>query len=43
MHGPDLIATISVYTGTVRLIKAMRIDLEDRYLPILETFPLPAE
>ena len=39
----DLIATISVYTGTVRLIRAMRIDLEDRYLPILETFPLPAD
>ena len=39
----DLIATISVYTGTACLIRAMRIDLEDRYLPILETFPLPAE
>ena len=36
----DLIATIAVYTGTVRLIAALQIDLEDRYLPFLEKFPL---
>ena len=36
----DLIATISVYTGTVRLISAMQIDLEDRYRGLLEMFPL---
>ena len=39
----DLIATITVYTGTVRLISALRIDLEDRYLPLLKTFPFPAD
>ncbi len=39
----DLLATIAVYTGTVRLLAALKIDLEDRYLPLLDKFPLPCD
>ena len=39
----DLMATISVYTGTVRLIAAMQIDVEPRYHVFLDAFPLPPD
>ncbi len=39
----DLLATIAVYTGTVRLMAALKIDLEDRYFPLLDKFPLPCD
>jgi alkylhydroperoxidase family enzyme len=38
----DLVITIGHYNGLVRLIAAMRIDVEDDYLPYLDQFPLPA-
>jgi alkylhydroperoxidase family enzyme len=37
----DLIITIGHYNGLVRLLAAMRIDVEDEYLPYLDEFPLP--
>jgi len=38
----DLVITIGHYNGLVRLIAAMRIDVEDEYLPYLDEFPLAA-
>jgi alkylhydroperoxidase family enzyme len=38
----DLVITIGHYNGLVRLIAAMRIDVEDDYLPYLDQFPPPA-
>ena len=38
----DLIITLSFYNGLVRLLAAMRVDVEDDYLPYLEEFSLPA-
>ena len=37
----DLMLTISFYTGVVRLLAALQIDVEDEYLPYLQEFPLP--
>jgi alkylhydroperoxidase family enzyme len=37
----DLFMTIAFYNGLVRLMAAMRIDVEDEYRPYLEEFPLP--
>ena len=39
----DLIITIGHYNSLVRLIAALRIDVEDEYLTYLEQFPLPPE
>src|SRR5271167_335280 len=38
----DLVITIGHYNSLVRLLAAMRIDLEDEFLPYLDEFPLPA-
>jgi len=38
----DLIITIGHYNSLVRVLAAMRIDVEDEYLPYLDEFPLPA-
>ncbi|MEO8630674.1 MAG: carboxymuconolactone decarboxylase family protein [Betaproteobacteria bacterium] len=38
----DLLMTISFYTGVVRMLGALQIDVEDDYRQYLETFPLPA-
>ncbi|MGH7045629.1 MAG: carboxymuconolactone decarboxylase family protein [Stellaceae bacterium] len=38
----DLVLTIAFYNGLVRLLAAMRIDVEDGYLPYLDEFPLPS-
>ena len=38
----DLIITIGHYNSLVRVLAAMRIDVEDEYLPYLAEFPLPA-
>ena len=38
----DLIITIGHYNSLVRVPAAMRIDVEDEYLPYLDEFPLPA-
>lgn len=38
----DLVITIGHYNSLVRLIAALRIDVEAEYLPYLEQFPLPA-
>jgi alkylhydroperoxidase family enzyme len=38
----DLVITIGQYNSLVRVIAALRIDVEDDYLPYLEQFPLPA-
>jgi alkylhydroperoxidase family enzyme len=40
-HLTDLVLTIAFYNGLVRLLAAMKIDVEDGYLPYLEEFPLP--
>jgi alkylhydroperoxidase family enzyme len=37
----DLMITISFYTGVVRLLAALQIDVEEDYLPYLKEFPLP--
>ena len=39
----DLFLTIAFYSGVVRLIAALQVDVEDSYLPYLEEFPLPAD
>lgn len=37
----DLMLTISFYTGVVRLLAALQIDVEEDYLRYLKEFPLP--
>lgn len=37
----DLVLVISFYNYVVRVLNALRIDVEDEYLPYLERFPLP--
>jgi len=37
-----LIITIGHYNSLVRVLAAMRIDVEDEYRPYLDEFPLPA-
>ncbi len=37
----DLFASISSYNGTVRMLAALQIDLEDDYRHYLNRFPLP--
>jgi alkylhydroperoxidase family enzyme len=37
----DLVITISFYTGVVRLLAALQVDVEEDYLPYLKEFPLP--
>jgi alkylhydroperoxidase family enzyme len=37
----DLLITIAYYNGLVRLMAALRIDVEDEYLAYLDEFPLP--
>ena len=37
----DLLLTISFYCGVVRLLAALRIDVEDDYLSYLREFPFP--
>jgi alkylhydroperoxidase family enzyme len=37
----DLVLTISFYTGLVRLLAAMQIEVEEDYQPELTAFPLP--
>lgn len=37
----DLLLTISFYAAVVRLLAALRIDVEDDYLHYLQEFPLP--
>jgi len=39
----DLLVTISFYCGVVRLLGALRIDVEDDYLQYLREFPLPEQ
>lgn len=36
----DLFLTIAYYNGVVRIIAAIDLDVEERYLPYLEEFPL---
>lgn len=38
----DLIFAICTYNSVIRLLAALRIDLEDEYRPYLERFPLKA-
>jgi alkylhydroperoxidase family enzyme len=38
----DLLLAISIYNGVVRLLGALRIDVEEDYLSYLDRFPLPA-
>jgi alkylhydroperoxidase family enzyme len=38
----DLLLTISFYTGVVRLLAALQIDVEADYQHYLEEFPLPS-
>ncbi len=37
----DLFAAISSYNGTVRMLAALEVDLEDEYRQYLDRFPLP--
>jgi alkylhydroperoxidase family enzyme len=37
----DLLLTISFYAAVVRLLAALKIDVEEDYLPYLREFPLP--
>jgi alkylhydroperoxidase family enzyme len=37
----DLMVTIAFYTGLVRLLETMQVDVEEDYLPYLDEFPLP--
>ena len=39
----DLVMTIAVYNGVVRLLATLRIDVEPEYQRYLEEFPLPTE
>ena len=39
----DLTLTIAFYNGVVRTLAALKIDIEDSYLPYLEEFPLSAD
>jgi alkylhydroperoxidase family enzyme len=39
----DLIMTIAVYNGVVRLLATLQIDVEPEYQRYLEEFPLPRE
>ncbi len=39
----DLVMTISVYTGVVRLLASLEIDVEPEYQRYLEEFPLPRD
>jgi alkylhydroperoxidase family enzyme len=39
----DLVMTIAVYNGVVRLLATLRIDVEPEYQRYLEEFPLPPE
>jgi alkylhydroperoxidase family enzyme len=38
----DLLFAIATYNGVVRILAALKVDLEDDYRPFLERFPLPA-
>jgi alkylhydroperoxidase family enzyme len=38
----DLVFAIANYNGVVRMLESLKVDLEDKYLPLLEKFPLPA-
>jgi alkylhydroperoxidase family enzyme len=38
----DLVATIAIYVGIVRLLGSLAIDVEPEYQPYLDEFPLPA-
>jgi alkylhydroperoxidase family enzyme len=38
----DLVVTIAFYNGLVRLLAAMRVDVEEDYRSYLDEFPLPA-
>jgi alkylhydroperoxidase family enzyme len=38
----DLLITIAYYSGLVRLMAALQIDVEEEYLAYLDEFPLPA-
>ena len=40
-HLTDLVLTIAFYNGLVRLLAAMKIDVEEGYRPYLDEFPLP--
>jgi hypothetical protein len=33
--------TIAFYNGLVRILGAMRVDVEEEYRPYLDEFPLP--
>jgi alkylhydroperoxidase family enzyme len=37
----DLVVTIAFYNGLVRILGAMRVDVEEEYRPYLDEFPLP--
>ena len=39
----ELFQAICSYCGTVRMLAALRIDLEDEYRPYLDKFPLPKD
>jgi len=39
----DLLLAICAYNSVIRLLAALRIDVEEEYLPYLERFPLPAD
>jgi alkylhydroperoxidase family enzyme len=39
----DLLHAICSYNGTIRMLAALRIDLEDEYAPYLARFPLPKD
>ena len=36
----ELVVAIAFYNGVVRLLSALRIDVEDSYKPYLDKFPL---
>ena len=40
-HLLDLLIAICAYNGTVRMLSALRVDLEPEYRQYLEKFPLP--
>jgi alkylhydroperoxidase family enzyme len=42
-HLVDLLIAICSYNGTVRMLSALRVDLEPEYRQYLERFPLPAK
>lgn len=39
----DLVMTIAVYTGVVRLLASLEIDVEPEYQRYLDEFPLPRD